>query len=195
MAAYFEGEATGVCEVNKNFVLCNKSKAGGSGKLKYMPSGTLISPQELLELMISESDNTAANMLIDSFGFEYLNAAFKRFGLRGTNLERKMMDFKDGKNGVENYTMPRIWRFCCARYISGAWSIGALRKDAWIFLKKQKINDRIPALLPQGLLLPIRPALSTGCAMMPGSCILPGEIFLSACWSSTTTRLRALRKG
>ena len=162
MVTYFEAQAQGICDINKNFVLCNESKASGSGKLKDMPAGTQISPQDLVELMISESDNTAANMLIESFGFEYLNESFKQLGLRNTNISRKMMDFKDRKNGVENYTTAKDLATLFKNMYFGTPAHKKIFQKCLEILKKQKINDRIPALLPAGCIVAHKTGLEYG---------------------------------
>jgi hypothetical protein len=44
------------------------SKVGGSGTLVNVPNGTQLSVQQVADLMVSESDNTAADLLIDLVG-------------------------------------------------------------------------------------------------------------------------------
>lgn len=66
----------------------------------------------LLETMIADSDNTAANVLIDLLGMERVNALCKTFGMPGTCLRRHMLDFRAAACGEENYTTARdVLRF------------------------------------------------------------------------------------
>ncbi len=99
--------------------------------------------------MVAHSDNTATNMLIDRLGFDYLNDAFREMGLERTNLARKMMDFGSRGKGLENYTTAREMadiiermyrRDCFSAEVSGM---------CLEYLKAQKVNDRIPRLLPR----------------------------------------------
>lgn len=62
---------------------------------------------ELLVWMIINSDNTAANCLIDLLTKEEINRTCQRLALRNTKLERKMLDFEAVKLGRNNYTSAR----------------------------------------------------------------------------------------
>ena len=54
--------------------------------------------------MIQQSDNNAANVLIDYFGMDKLNDFFQAQGYQDTRLERKMLDNEARSQGQENYT-------------------------------------------------------------------------------------------
>jgi beta-lactamase class A len=148
MAACFYAIDQGRLRLEEKLSLKGKDKALGSGILKDTSVGTDFSIRELIELMISESDNTATNMLIDCLGFDYLNNCFKRLRLKSTNISRRMMDLKSRREGKENFTtavdlaniLEDIYR---QRLINRTSSQMCLE-----FLKKQKIRDRIPARLP-----------------------------------------------
>lgn len=60
--------------------------------------------QDLITLMIVQSDNTATNMLIDILGMDNINKFIKSFEFEETVLQRKMMDFNARVEGRENYT-------------------------------------------------------------------------------------------
>lgn len=130
--------------------LKNSHKTGGSGTLKNMPAGTKITIERLIELMITKSDNTAANILIELLGTEYINAFFRSFGLEETKLARRMMDFTSRKKGIENYTTAGEM----AGLLEGIYRGGFLGRETaqrclWL-LKHQEYNDRLPARLPAG---------------------------------------------
>ncbi|SKA83853.1 beta-lactamase class A [Clostridium sp. USBA 49] len=59
---------------------------------------------ELLNAMLIQNDNTAANKIIDIIGMESINEVIKEMGLKDTVLKRKMMDFKSHEKGLENLT-------------------------------------------------------------------------------------------
>ena len=59
---------------------------------------------ELLVWMITTSDNTATNVLIDYIGMDTLNTFFRQIGLTHTKIQRKMMDFERLARGVDNST-------------------------------------------------------------------------------------------
>jgi beta-lactamase class A len=62
--------------------------------------------RDLILLMMTISDNTATNVLIGMLGMEDINNTAKELGLKGTMLQRKMMDFEAAKKGRQNLTIP-----------------------------------------------------------------------------------------
>jgi len=81
---------------------------GGSGVLQHFGEGTsALSLRDLAVLMIVLSDNTATNLLIDRVGLENVNDTLKRFGLRQTRLQRRMLDLAASRAGRENLSTPR----------------------------------------------------------------------------------------
>ena len=66
------------------------SRIGGSGRLQQAKPGTPYTWEELLELMVSISDNVATNLFIADLGKEQLNEHAKRYGLVGTSIVRKI---------------------------------------------------------------------------------------------------------
>ncbi len=69
----------------------------------------------LLEYMITDSNNSATNVLIDTLGMEKVNAFSQRIGLRDTLLRRHMLDYEAARQGRENRTsaadMLRLYTF------------------------------------------------------------------------------------
>ena len=82
-------------------------KVGGAGVSAGYRDGTALSVEMLLRLMIAESDNTATNMMIDRLGMAEINRWMKAHGCRASRLQRKMMDTKAVREGLENYTSAR----------------------------------------------------------------------------------------
>ncbi len=54
--------------------------------------------------MITVSDNTSTNLLIDLLGFDSINNSIKELGLKNTKLQRKMYDFESREKGIDNFT-------------------------------------------------------------------------------------------
>ena len=123
-------------------------KTGGSGILKSAKNGTTLTIEQLIELMITRSDNTAANMLISMLGFDYLNTMFHKMGLSETNLSRKMMDFSLRRQGVDNYTTAEEMASLLENLYRKKIINGTISEMCLSFLKRQQVNDRIPAELP-----------------------------------------------
>jgi len=58
----------------------------------------------LLEHMITDSNNSATNVLIDTLGMDKVNAFSRRIGLHDTLLRRHMLDYEAARQGRENRT-------------------------------------------------------------------------------------------
>jgi beta-lactamase class A len=130
--------------------LRGSEKVPGSKVLGDAPAGSVFSIQDLLEPMITESDNTATNVLIDTMGFDALNSYFKKIGLKNTNLSRKMLDFKERREGVENYTTAREMAYLLEALYHKRFLNKDVSEKCLRLLGQQKVNDRIPRGLPQG---------------------------------------------
>lgn len=63
--------------------------------------------QELLSWMITDSDNTATNVLITLLGMDAVNDLCRRWGAADTVLQRKMLDFDALAAGRNNLTSAR----------------------------------------------------------------------------------------
>lgn len=146
--SYFYAANEGKISLDEVLTLKTSDKVGGSGGIKELPDGTQFTLKRLIELMISESDNTAANMLIERLGQNYLNKCFKKIGLGRTNICRAMMDFKSRRQGRENFITASDLAYLLdeayhKKLISKNYSQLLLK-----YLKEQKIRDRIPRRLP-----------------------------------------------
>jgi beta-lactamase class A len=148
MAACFQAVYEGRLNLKEKMVLNLANKTTGSGVIKNFASGTEIPVEELIDIMITQSDNTAANMLIERLGFDYLNDYFKRSGLKHTNLSRKMMDFQDRKHGVENYTSASDISNLLEKLYHRKFINRQVSEKCLGLLLRQKVNDRIPKKLP-----------------------------------------------
>lgn len=148
MAALFAAASEGKLSLDQQVALTREQKTGGSGQLKNLPAGSVFTVEQLIELMVTQSDNTATNMLIDLVGFDYLNDYFKAQGLRHTELVRKMMDFSDRRRGVDNYTTAADISLMLEKIYCGGFRDPQIGARCLELLKRQKVNDRIPAKLP-----------------------------------------------
>lgn len=149
MAACYKAAEEGRISLADVVTLKRTDKVRGSGTLRAAPAGTPVTVEKLIELMITGSDNTAANMLIDLLGFEYLRSAFKDFGLDQTNLSRKMMDFRSRAKGIENYTTPREMAEILEKIYRRTCVSPQASEKCLVCLRGQKVNDRIPRYLPR----------------------------------------------
>ncbi len=79
--------------------------------------------RDLAHLMITVSDNTASNVLLDLVGMEAVNVTMHQLGLYDTRIERHFIDFAARKAGQENWTtagdMALLFSFFCADVLPG----------------------------------------------------------------------------
>jgi beta-lactamase class A len=149
----FEQGLAGKVRLDDELVLKPTDKADGSGVLRRTRSGTRLTVENLVELMLQRSDNTATNMLTDLLGLEEINAACRRQGLATTCMPRYIMDLEARDNRIENYTsaadMARLLKALYGRRILDEPSSVRLLE----ILKGQQVRDRLPRYLPQGVVI------------------------------------------
>ena len=118
------------------------------GLLHKMRPGVSWRLDDLALLMIALSDNTATNMLIDRLGIEEINRDFKRLGLENTVLGRKMLDFEAKKAGRDNFTTAADTACILQTLHSGEELPPGYRARAMDILSAQKLNNKLPGLIP-----------------------------------------------
>ena len=74
--------------------------------LGMTPGVTRVTNRDLASFMVSVSDNSATNVLIDRVGMNNVNKLLDKLGLKNTRLRRKMMDINAAKEGRENISTP-----------------------------------------------------------------------------------------
>lgn len=148
MAACFLAADQGRIKLDRNIALKSTDILTGSGVLKDMRVGTIFSVERLIGLMIYDSDNTATNMLTNMVGIDYLNNAFNSFGLKNTNLSRKVADFFSRDKGIENYTTAEDMASIFERMYRRNLVNKDVSEKCLKLLKLQRVNDRIPKYLP-----------------------------------------------
>jgi len=94
-------------------------------------------------LMVTLSDNTATNVLIDRLGMDKIAARMQALGLNGTKLRRHMMDTAAARRGDENVSTPDE----LARLLT---LMNERMPEAIALLKKPKEN-RLRKGLPEGV--------------------------------------------
>lgn len=140
----------GVLNFDQIIAITEKSKVGGSGVIQTLSSHVSLSIKDLLTLMITVSDNTATNILIDLLGMDEINSSFNQVGLTKTVLKRKMMDFAAIEQGKDNFTCPNEM-IQCLKLLNGLnFTIGfeetVIAKE---ILKNQQFKNKLPAMMDQ----------------------------------------------
>lgn len=148
--------------LSDTYLLSQKDKVGGSGTLNEEPNGKVLTNEDLIKLMITKSDNTATNVLINRLGMDSINKSIKSLGCTDTSLNRLMMDQNAINNGIENYTsvndlamtFKKIYENKCinVKYDSIMLNI----------LKDNDCDKKIPALLPSDIEVANKTGENTG---------------------------------
>jgi beta-lactamase class A len=148
MAAVYELAEKGDLSLNEKLTYKKKYRCGGSGIIKRSRYGTKFTIRELVELMISLSDNVATHMLIDRIGIKNLNKIFKELGLKNTNIDRFVMDLQARDKGIENYTTAEDIGLLLEKIYRGKLVSKEASIEMLLIMLKQRISDRIPKKLP-----------------------------------------------
>ncbi|MBF2066161.1 MAG: serine hydrolase [Calothrix sp. C42_A2020_038] len=89
----FEEVEAGRVRLDETLVMRRDLVAGGSGNMQNMRVGRKFTVLETATKMMTISDNTATNMIIDRLGgFNRLNERFRSFGLQNTTLRHLLAD-------------------------------------------------------------------------------------------------------
>jgi beta-lactamase class A len=136
--------------LDDTLVLDRAKAVGGTGVLVEMGTPTL-SIRDYAVLMVTLSDNTATNVLIDRLGMENVARRLQSLGLAATKLRRHMMDTAAARRGDENVSTPdEIVRLLQAMHGAGHGDEGNAMPDAIALLKKPK-ESRLRKGLPPGV--------------------------------------------
>jgi beta-lactamase class A len=101
----FKQVEEGKLRLEETIALERAKAVGGSGVLFELGTPTL-SIRDYATLMVTLSDNTATNVLIDRLGMDAIAKRMELLGLNGTKLRRHMMDTAAARRGDENVSTP-----------------------------------------------------------------------------------------
>jgi beta-lactamase class A len=90
MLQAFEQIHSGKLELSQPLVLTKENQVGGSGILAQLDPGLKLTLKDVITLMVTLSDNTATNMLIDAVGLRPTNEMVARMGLKNTYFYKKV---------------------------------------------------------------------------------------------------------
>lgn len=125
-----------------------RSRVGGCGILKDAPPGASYTLERIATLMLTVSDNTAANILIDILGRARINAAARSLGMQDTVLQRHMMDFDSLAAGKDNFTTPRDVHAFLGELLHPRVMAPEIGRQIISVLRRQELNTKLPARLP-----------------------------------------------
>ncbi len=142
----------GNLSLDDRFTLTREDICPGSGVLLQLHPGLELTLRDIIYLMMSISDNTATNMLIDLAGMENVNGAIASLGMANSSLGRKMRGVPAQGGSPENWATANDFRACIDAILSGT---AASREscDGMIeMLMLQQNTRRIGRSFPEGTL-------------------------------------------
>ncbi|MGG3467422.1 serine hydrolase [Neobacillus pocheonensis] len=142
--AFLQSEAG---KLNLDQLVSITNYVGGSGVLQAFSRDALLTLKDLMTLMITVSDNTATNMLIDKLGMADINRSIKKMGLKHTVLNRKMMDFEAIEQGLDNYTSPLDMLTSLKIVKERSFLTEESRAAALKMMSYQQFQDRLPGMM------------------------------------------------
>ena len=105
--------------------------------------------KELVNAMLVHSDNSATNKVIDLVGMEYVNESIAKMGMKHTHLERKMIDFKERQELMDNYTNAADLAHCLKILYRNEFLDKEHSDILLAALKRQGNRDKVPFYIPQ----------------------------------------------
>jgi beta-lactamase class A len=89
LVALLDEVERGRMQLNERSTMLARDRVGGSGILKHMGSGTALSIEDLAWLMMTLSDNTATNLLLDKLDIATVGAKMEALGLPESKVHSK----------------------------------------------------------------------------------------------------------
>ncbi|PYT41312.1 MAG: serine hydrolase [Acidobacteria bacterium] len=157
LAELYRQAQQGKIKLGDLYTLQSSDLAGGSGIAGALTPGvTRLTIRDVAVLMISVSDNSATNIIIDRIGIENVNALLDSLSLTQTRLRRKMMDVKAAGEGRENIATPREMVTLLESLYRGRVLNKPMTEDFFTLLSVHK-ESYIPRELPEDLRIANKP--------------------------------------
>ena len=157
LAELYRQAQQGKVKLTDFYTLEQADLVGGSGISSVLTPGmTRLTLGDVAGLMISVSDNSATNVIIDRLGMENVNALVDSLGLTHTRLRRKMMDLKAAAEGRENVATPREMMLLLENLYRGKVLNQQMTENFFHLLSVHK-ESYIPRNLPEDLKVANKP--------------------------------------
>jgi len=173
-------------------------RTGGSGLLQNLGDATSeLSLGDLAMFMITVSDNTATNMLIDRVGMEKVNATTRALGVPEVKLQRKMIRPRDSVAGNENIATPAAAATIMAKIAKCELPMSRERCGELRRLLEIPKGGPIEASVPEGVRVAWKPGDIEGVNTAWGLVDLPGRPYVvvgMVNYSDADEGMKALRR-
>ena len=157
LAELYRQAQQGKLKLTDTYTLQRSDLVGGSGIASALTPGTTkLTLRDVAALMISVSDNSMTNVLIDRVGLDNVNALLDSLDLAHTRLRRKMMDIRAAAEGRENAATPRELMLLLEALYRGKVLNKQFTDDYFNLLSIPK-SSYIPRELPEDLRIANKP--------------------------------------
>ncbi|MCC5656967.1 serine hydrolase [Nostoc sp. XA010] len=146
LVALFQEIDAGRIKLTDKLVMRRDLKVGESGTMQYKPIGTKFSVLETATLMMTISDNTATNLILDRLGgAAKVSQRFRSWGLQNTALRNLLPDIA-GKNTTSSKDLVRLAALVYNNRLLSPNS----RNQVLGIMRRVKTNSLLPAGIGQG---------------------------------------------
>lgn len=116
-----------------------------------MDEGLEVTIRDLYTLMIIHSDNTATNILINIAGMDNINNTLGDLGCNKSKLNRLLFDSEAQDKGFENYITSYEMGILLEKVFKREILSTEICEEIERVMKLQRLNSKIPYLLPKNL--------------------------------------------
>jgi Beta-lactamase class A len=135
----------GMLKKDQLYVLEEGDKLPSCGCLNRMHAGLNLTVQDLYNLMIILSDNTAANILIRLLGgTEEINGSLAKMGYQTCRVNRLLFDSEASDKGIENYVSGREIGDMLEKMYRGKMIDRKSSEEMLEIMKSQRLKNKIP---------------------------------------------------
>lgn len=157
----------------------------GTGIIKDLPDPASFSIRNLAVLMIALSDNTATNTLIDLVGMKNINTTLQELGLKGTRVQRKMIQSAASGRGEENISTPAEAAKMLQMLYQGEFLSKATSTEIISILRKtDRTTSRLAPGIPDQVPLAFKPGILNGVSTEWAIVLLPERPYAVALMES-----------
>jgi len=150
MIELFRRVDSGSLDLATRHTLTEEDKTNGSGVLLHLQPGASLTLADLAYLMMSISDNTATNLLIDYVdGMDQVNACMRSLGMPTSLLGRKMRGRPPLPGEQESWAVPDEYAVMVAAILDNRAASQAGCAQMVALLEKQQNDRRIARHLPK----------------------------------------------
>jgi beta-lactamase class A len=150
MVEFLRQVERGEQSLTQPYTLRDEDRTPGSGVLLHLHAGTELTIEDLLYLMISISDNTATNLLIERVGMDNVNRTMRDLRMGQSTLGRLMKGRRAIEGEEENWATPDEYASLMEAILTRQAAQPSSCDAMLAMLEKQHCTNRISRYLPPG---------------------------------------------